>query len=100
MTKENALKRCFPFDSLPFRFPMQGLRRILLTALSMILLSDVDSFKRLSKIKSHIQSEVDFLPSYAQKELKMSENICSNIVRGIRFKHRFKFSEFSIPFFY
>jgi replication initiation and membrane attachment protein DnaB len=47
-----------------------------------LLFSKIDSFKRLSKIKSHIQFEVDFLPTYAQKERNLSEFNLLKMVRG------------------
>jgi hypothetical protein len=54
----------------------------------------VDSFKRSSKMKSHLLFEVKFVLFYAQKERNLSEFNLAKMVRGIRFKTPFKFSGF------
>jgi len=51
---------------------------------------EVDSFKRLSKIKSRPQFEVDFLLFYAQNERKLSEFSLSKMVRGMGFEPSYK----------
>jgi hypothetical protein len=60
--------------------------------------SEVDSFKSSSEMKSCLLSEVDFLQFYAQNERNLSESSVAEMVRGIRFKTPFKFSEFYLKY--